>query len=384
MYQCSDAFHEAVLKGNEQKAMLIFEDCVFTDEDISVENGITFNEYFNTETDLAIGQALSNEISFTLFNDERKLNNYEFGDFLATIGVYISEKTYTQSGPVMVHTNKHTYVGNTTYPYFTRDGVQLPSVTGRNFPIRSILAYDGKVWGFGDNGQHVVYKDDSGAPLTDQGTLTEFMKAKVQTWFGKGIFYNKDSRYLFVYQGGVEKIYEFVPLGYFTAERPKAPDMIQIDMTCYDRMQKFDDDMPSSEDLGITYPTTFSNLFVKLCQHLEVSYVTSTFINSTAKINKAPDDFQYVTMREVLKWIAEAAGSNAVFNRDGKLELKWLKDTEQTYTANNFVDFNPHWYKTKKITKLYNRDTQESTETTYGSGKESYLIQNNPLLKGVS
>ena len=40
MYNCSDAFHEAVKNGNEQKALLIFSDCVFTDADISVENGI--------------------------------------------------------------------------------------------------------------------------------------------------------------------------------------------------------------------------------------------------------------------------------------------------------------------------------------------------------
>ena len=95
MYPASDAFHQAVANGNEQKALLIFSDCVFTDEDISIDNGIEFHEYFNTEEDLSIGQATSNEISFSLFNDARLLNNYAFGDFLATLGVYIQSGTYS-------------------------------------------------------------------------------------------------------------------------------------------------------------------------------------------------------------------------------------------------------------------------------------------------
>ena len=49
----------------------------------------------------------------------------------------------------------------------------------------------------------------------------------------------------------------------------------------------------------------------------------------------------------------------------------------------NYSEFNPYWYKTKKVTKLYNRDTQESADSIYGGGSENYLIQDNPLLKGV-
>ena len=115
-----------------------------------------------------------------------------------------------------------------------------------------------------------------------------------------------------------------------------------------------------------------------------MKYKTTTFINSTAKITKEPDDFKTATMREVLKWIAEAAGSNAKFNRDGVLEMMWLRSTTQSYEATNYEEFNPYWYQTKKVTKLYNRDTQGGTDKTVGTGKEAYLIQDNPLLRGVS
>ena len=382
MYPCSDAFHEAVKNGNEQKALLIFPDCVFTDEDISVEDGIEFHDYFNTEEDLSIGQTPSNEISFTLFNDDRLLNNYEFGDFLATLGVLVGEDTYQQYGNVMVITNQATYVGGAVYPFIMRNNTILPSQP--SFPVESIMAYDGNVWCFNSDGRYAVYKDSNGANITSQFTLNSFMRKKVGNWKGKGIFYNKSSRILFIYQEGTRKRYEFVPLGYFTAERPKAPDVIDISLTCYDFMQKFEKDMPSSEDMGLTYPTTIANLFTKMCQHVGVDFQTEAFINSTATIAKKPADFDNATMRDVLKWIAEAACSNARFDRDGKLILDWLKQTSQSFAATGYKEFNPYWYKTKQITKLYNRDTQDCKENTYGSGDEGYLIQDNPLLKGVS
>jgi hypothetical protein len=183
--------------------------------------------------------------------------------------------------------------------------------------------------------------------------------------------------------GGTRKRYEFVPLGWFTAERPNAPDQIVIQMTCYDFMQKFDQDMPTKEALGISYPTTIGNLFVRMCEYAGVQYRTATFINSTAVIQKEPS-FGASTMRDVLKWIAEAAGSNARFDRDGYLIMDWLRQTGQTYNANSYREFNPYWYATKKVDKLYNRDTQAGGEQTYGTGDEGYLIQDNPLLKGVS
>lgn len=381
MYPASSAFHEAVANGNDQKALLIFPDCVFTDDDISVENGIEFHDYFNTEEDLSIGQANSNEISFSLFNDERLLNNYEFGDFLATLGVLVGSETYEPYGSVMVTTVYATYIGNATYPFLLRNGTVLPSQP--SFPVASFLAYDGKVWCFAEDGRFAVYEDATGVNVTSSHSLNSFMRNKVKGWKGKGIFYNKSSRILFIYQGGKRRRYEFVPLGHFTAERPKAPDVIQIDLNCYDYMQKFDVDMPSAAALGISYPTTVGHLFERMCAYVGVEYKSSTFINSDAVIPAEPVDFENAAMREVIKWIAEAAGSNARFDRDGKLVMDWLRQTEQRYEANGYREFNPCWYETKKVTKLYNRDTQEGTENVLGSGSEGYLIQDNPFLRGV-
>lgn len=384
MYACSEAFHEAVANGNDQKAMLIFSDCVFTDSDINVDGGIEFHDYFNTEEDLSIGQALSNEISFGLFNDDRLLNDYAFGDFTATLGVLVRTGTYQQFGSVMIRSSYTgaDYIGSNDYPYIRRNSVTLNPQP--SFAVKSILIYDGNVWCFSDDGRYAVYRDIDGTNITNQNPLNAFMRKKCITWQGKGMCYNKNTRMLVIQEGGDRLEYEFVPLGVFTAERPKAPDVIQIDLTCYDQMQKFDDDMPSDAALGLSYPVSIGTLYTKLCNYVGVSYATASFINSGATIAKRPEDFDSVTMRDVIKWIAEAAGSNARFNRDGVLELAWLKTTGKSYTANSYSEFNPYWYETKKVTKLYNRSTHDGTDKVYGMGNEGYLIQDNPLLKGVN
>lgn len=380
MYNASNAFHNAVANGAHQIALIIFEDAVFTNADIDVQAGIEFSDYFNTEEDLTIGTALSNEISFSLFNDRRLLNEYEFGDFTATIGAQIGNDTVTDEG-IKVQSASHTYTAGSTYPYLKRDGSAVNSQPGA--PVKSMLFYNGYVYCLLTNGTTAVYKDSNGAKQNSM-TLNGFMIAQMEKWAGKGISYNKSNRILKIQAGTNLRTYEFVPLGVFTAERPNVPNVIEISFTCYDLMQKFDKDMPSDADLGVTWPCSIGTLFTKLCDYVGVPYRTSTFINSTATISARPDEFENATMRDVLQWIAEAAGSIARFNRDGALVMDWLRTTTHVINETGYSEFNPYWYETKQVTKLYNRASDGTYEKTQGSGDEAYLIQDNPLLRGVS
>ena len=381
MYSASNAFHDAVESGAHQIALLIFDDLVFAGSDIDVDAGIEFHDYFNTETDLSIGQAPSNELSFSVFNENDLLNDYAFGDFLATIGVQIDSSTVTENGTIQVSSASHSYVANSTSPYLTRDGSAVSSQP--NGEIQSILIYDGYVYCYLKNDSVYVYKDSNGSRRSSMD-LNDFMKNQMHKWSGKGIFYNKNTRKLYIYEGTNRRIYEFVPLGYFTADRPNVPDVYKLDFTCYDFMQKFEDDMPSNSELNITFPCTIATLFTKMCNYLNVSYASSSFINSTATISERPDDFDSATMRDVLKWIAEAAGSNAKFNRDGELVMDWLHSTDTEIDESGYSDLSPTWYTTGQVTKLYNQASDGSYCNTVGSGSEAYLIQDNPLLKGVS
>lgn len=380
MYNASSAFHTAVANGAHQIALLIFSDAVFTNDDINVSVGIEFNDYFNTEEDLTIGMALSNEISFNLFNDRGLLDEYEFGDFLATIGAQIAKETVTDNG-IQVQSASHTYIAYKTSPYLKRDGNAVNSQPAA--PIRSMLFYDGYVYCLLENDVVAVYKDSNGAKQNSMG-LNDFMKAQMAKWEGKGISYIKNTRILKIRKGTEQRTYEFVPLGWFKAERPNVPTVNEIHFTCYDWMQKFEEDMPPATDLELTYPCTIGTLYTKMCDYLRVNYRTSTFINSTATISAKPEQFDTATMRDVLQWIAEAAGSIARFSRDGVLVMDWIRTTNQSINENGYSEFNPYWYETKKVTKLHNRASDGSYQTESGSGDEAYLIQDNPLLQGVS
>ena len=380
MYNVSSAFHEAVANGNHQIALLIFEDAVFTNDDIDIERGIEFKDVFCSSEDLEIGQALSNEITFSLFNDKRLLNDYEFGEFTATIGVQVAQENVTTGGTVYAESDEHIYIGSDTAPYLTRDGAAVSTQPGA--PVRSILISNGIVYCGLTDGSVVAYEDSEGG--TYGVDMNAFMLNQFAVWAGKGIHYDPSTWLLYIWQNNVLKTYEFAPLGVFIAERPNTPDENVIDMTCNDRMMKFEQDMPSANEGTVTFPASIVGLFVQLCDIADVPYQTDTFINSTAMLSARPDDFETVTMRDVLRWLAEAACSNARFDRDGYLVMDWIRSTEQTISENGYSEFRPYWYETKQITKLHNRASDGSYDKTSGDGDEGYLIQDNPLLKGVT
>lgn len=391
MYPCSDDFHRAVADGEAQKSLLIFDDCVFTNDDINVDSGIEFHDYFNLEEDLAIGQTPSNEVDFTLFNDDRLLNSYAFGEFLATIGVLTETDTYSQRGICTVTASGNTFVTDSRSPYIKMNGTALSSQP--NQQLKSMLAYDGKLYCFGENeGYYKIYNARTGAEITGI-TINSFMQRKAHThWTGMGMKYHDRTEdgltihELVIWHAGKIEKYQFVPLGKFIADRPKAPDKIEINMTCNDFMVKFDKDW-TDDTPSISYPTTISDLFIALSNNVLGSNryrLPNPFINGDKTISSEPAEFSTASKRDVLKWIAEAACANARIDRDGYLILDWLKATGQTFDASGYSDFDPYWYKTKKVTKLYNRNSQDATDKTVGTGNEAYVILDNPLLKGVS
>lgn len=371
MYAASNEFHEAVRKNKPQIPLLIFDDAVFSSEDIRVDVGISFNDYFNLEDDISIGQTPSNEISFTLFNDDGLLTDYEFGEFKATIGVLISEGTYKQTGTVVVASERYTYTGSLTYPYLKRNNKAM--AIQPTFPVKSMLIYNAKLYVFGEYGFYKVYNEYTGAEIHGE-TLIPFMAKKVVAWKGHGYYYNDTTRLLTDYIGGKLYTYEFVPLGVFSALRPNYAETIEIDFNCNDRMQKFETDMPT-----FYYPTTIGGLFASMCQHVGVPYETANFMNSNVVIEEEPEEFKSCTMRDVLAWIAEAAGSNAHFDRDGVLQMAWIRQTNQTYDENSYADFRPFWYETPRVDQLYNRDTDGNGDEILGGGSNPYLIQDNPF-----
>lgn len=221
--------------------------------------------------------------------------------------------------------------------------------------------------------------------LNDNGQLEDFQFGKFKAWLGARIDNGTpaNSAKTKTFSGGLYPgLYEFTPLGVFIADRPAVVKKKILSITANDQMQLFDVDMPTATAMSLTYPTTLSTLFTKMCNYVGVQYKSATFMNSTLTVSSQPEDFEDATMREVLGWIAEAACSIARFDRDGLLEMAWFSTVNSVYDEHNYTDFSPSWYATKAIDGLHVRNANSESETVLGqSSTNNYLIQDNPFLR---
>lgn len=184
-------------------------------------------------------------------------------------------------------------------------------------------------------------------------------------------------------ENGSDATYAFVPLGTFYANKPTVIKKKTINVTAYDRMAYLDVDMPSSETLGITYPTDIGTIAEKICTYYDITPVSIEFLNHALEVEEEPDDFNDVSVRQVIGWIAECACSIARITRDGKLEFAWFNATQEEFDENNYSEFSQAWYETNAINGLYCRNSNNSTDETEGQTKtNNYLIMDNPFLRG--
>jgi hypothetical protein len=117
MVQVSNDFLAALQAGAPQRWAFIWANgTILTNEDISVEDGVRYDETFCSETDLTVGLTPSCTMSFTLLNDQLQLLNFPFGRFTAKLGVRLSvtanNSAATDHPTVVVDGNSMTVSGN--------------------------------------------------------------------------------------------------------------------------------------------------------------------------------------------------------------------------------------------------------------------------------
>lgn len=364
---CSNAFHQAVANGEKQMALFLFDGAVLTNGDIDVEAGVEFDDYFCTKEDIGIGEALSNELRFKIVNEKNLMRTFPFGEFTAMLGARIQNGRNTSG--LSISYRGYTFAASGSR--LTRNGTATSGQPG--FAIAGLGGYDGKVYCFGASGQIYAVTASSGAKATVTGNA--FMTDKAAGWSEKAFAY--DNNILTIRTvGGSEEKYEFAPLGVFNADKPNVIDDIDIDMTCYDRMRKLDKNM----DLEITYPVTLKQLLNLVCASENVPVSSASFINEGLTVNEKPDQFDGCTKRDVVRWIAEAAGGNARIGRDGVLKISWLVSTNQTFDEGGYTECRPYYYQPAAVSQLCVRDTTEVTDAFFGDGTNVYLIQDNPFL----
>lgn len=161
--------------------------------------------------------------------------------------------------------------------------------------------------------------------------------------------------------------YEYIPLGFFTAEHPTL-DQATTTFTAYDRMMKTTGVYVSE----LTYPASAESVLKEISTGCGVPCNVSGLNGIT--IDTAPVGYTY---REVIGYIASLAGGFACVDRTGTIVIKWYEDNDYTINESRIMTF-------EKNESDYHLDyltcnVDSNTSFTAGSGTLG-IIFDNPLM----
>lgn len=123
--------------------------------------------------------------------------------------------------------------------------------------------------------------------------------------------------------------YEYIPLGFFTAEHPTL-DQATTTFTAYDRMMKTTGVYVSE----LTYPASAESVLKEISTGCGVPCNVSGLngiIIDTALVG--------YTYREVIGYIASLAGGFACVDRTGTIVIKWYEDNDYTINESRIMTF---------------------------------------------
>lgn len=174
--------------------------------------------------------------------------------------------------------------------------------------------------------------------------------------------------------------YTEISLGVFQGERPEKVRGKLIEFRLYDLMTMFD---VSAEEFitSLTFPTTLGAIYTALCDFVGLTpSSTSAFTNSTKTYTANPFSSAGYTAREVLAWIAEAAGRYARMDEDGKVELVEFGTFAHKVLLTDRFEMSENEFVVPQIGKLEVYNSYGDQLVTAGTGSNTYVISDNPFL----
>lgn len=175
----------------------------------------------------------------------------------------------------------------------------------------------------------------------------------------------------------VGSVIEYIPMGYFTAEKPRT-DEDNIEFTAYDRMMKTE--RPFSAD-GVPEETDTITALKAVERVAGVPVVTE----GLSKIAmKRPDGY---TCREVLSYISQLYGGFAICDRQGRICIKTYQDSGCIIGPDRYYDtfeHNDYPNIVEKLTCYTGKDKDgNSISISAGSGARGISISNPFMTKTV-
>lgn len=166
----------------------------------------------------------------------------------------------------------------------------------------------------------------------------------------------------------VDGLTEYVPMGYFTAGKPKKADN-QITFTAYDRMM--------NTERAFSMDGTTTNTAAVLKKIAEITGVPVVTSGLTAISMKVPKGY---SCREVLFYVAQLHGAFAVCNRRGQIELHTYVDSDYKVKPNRYwgnFEHNDYTFDVSKFVCFTGQDKNgKSISISSGSGARSVSFSN--------
>lgn len=233
-------------------------------------------------------------------------------------------------------------------------------------------------------GNKLVMYSPISTNLSVTNTILEFSEAGEQTSYDVAV----DSNKLEITQSqGIET----VPLGVYTVVESKRASDYFVDVTAYDNLYLFDKNVTEWWE-SLTFPITIRNLLISLCAYCDATYsFPSTFTNSTFEVTKNAS-FENVKGTEILGYIQQICACFIKADRNGQIVMVNLP-TGTWSSATPVVTYGVHEivsnlviadYETATITGVIARATPDDVGVYVGTTSNAYVIENNPLLYGIT
>ena len=190
-------------------------------------------------------------------------------------------------------------------------------------------------------------------------------------------------------------------LGVFYFDIPTKRRVQLVSVTARDQMQKLDAIATDWFDsLDFYNGITLQEIFNSLCAAVGVTADTdasTNLVNGSHSYTSAPFDAAELTYRDILAWIAGAAGGIARFDRNGFLTIRFfqyaLVSTPDGYAYYNFstntlgngiFNIDIAEYSVSQINKLVVKSADEDFGTIVGTGTNAYELVSNPFMAGAT
>lgn len=388
MLAVSADFLQAIKDKAPQDVRLEFAggDVIGTSDIAITAGGLTYTEILNGETDVTFGRAVMSELSVMLINADGRFTDFDFArEFTAKVGVEASQGAkVTHSGTQVSWTDEaagytFTYwVYSTTAIRFRRQAIGSNTSTATSLTCSNaaiVITYNDMVYAVGAD--YNIIKVWRRSSPTSHGVITVpvglpagITDAQLKSWVDSKTCVRVEEQ---------EDGFVYVPLGVFKGERPEKVRGKLINFTAHDRMSLFDKPAEAFAD-GLTFPCTLGQIYTKLCDFCGAGYVSAEFPNSGKTFDTNPLEDTDYTCREILGYIAEAAGSYARMSRDGAVELVWFADADYTVTRTDRFEMTESEFLTPPVDKLEVYNSYGDQLNSSGTGEIVYGISDNPFL----